>query len=211
MYYFIILIGIFFFIAQFFSEKKFEIGIFVPSTIISFLSFTIFCITVILYLNYDYYYNFLSRETNSNFIKILLINLILIISGIIFIFSSKKQKKWIQIIFFLILFFNILNSYAFLVDRDIYPPTNTGQNNAPRQDSPENSRKIKIIIMDGLSLDFILSSGRHGYSPILINKNSQKMTKITWTVHSQMIGQCLIPIYPERLTRWTSCRQIASS
>ncbi len=149
-----ILIGILFYIIQFFSEKKYPIGIFNPPTITYFLSFTVLIVSVILYFNYDYYFNFLSPAVKSKFIKILLINLGLIVSSIFFVTSKRINKRWIQIFFLILLSYNLLTSYT----STIYGGDEFFDVNAERQQRQEiEPRKMRIIIMDGLSLNFILS------------------------------------------------------
>lgn len=108
-----LLIFIFFNVIQFFTEKKYPIGIFNPHTITYFLSFTMLILSFILYLNYDYYFNFLEGASKFKFIRVLLINLGMVITGIIFVFFKKKDnKKWIQLIFLLLLAFGIFHGYT---------------------------------------------------------------------------------------------------
>jgi len=75
-----LLILIFFNVIQFFTEKKYPIGILKPHTITYFLSFTVLIISFILYLNYDYYFDFLEGAAKFKFIRVLLINLIMVIT-----------------------------------------------------------------------------------------------------------------------------------
>ncbi len=152
-----ILVGIAFFFLQFFTEKKYLIGVFNPPTITYFMSFNILFISFFLYLNYEYYIEFFSTTTKVNFIKILLINLVLIIIGVVFIFFKKVNKKWIQIIFLTILSYNIIHSYTSTVYNGQYShslPGNKQEDISPQKIIP---RKIKIVIMDGLSLNLIYS------------------------------------------------------
>ena len=157
-----ILVGITFFFIQFFSERKYPIGIFSPPTITYFMSFTILAVSFFMYLNYDYYIEFFSISTKTTFIKILLINLALIITGVVFVFFKRINKKWIQITFFIVLGYNLIYSYTATVynyqGSDFYRKSESirieqeeilHQKIAPR--------KIKIVIMDGLSLNLIHS------------------------------------------------------
>lgn len=149
-----LLVGILFFIIQFFSEKKYPLGIFSPPTITYFLSFTILVVTFILYLNYVYYFIFFTAGTKTKFVQILLINLVLIITSILFVVIKRINKKWIQLLFLVILAFNIFSSFRSVVI-DNY------SNLKPEKDNPVTSkpspRKIKIVIMEGLSLNFLLT------------------------------------------------------
>ena len=152
----LIVSGVLFFVLQFFSEKKYPIGLITPPTLTYFLSFTVLVITIILYFNYDYYFDFFPHFIRSKLIKVLVVNLLLIITGIIFIFIRKVTKKWIQLLFLGLLAFNILSTYTSIVEihqqyqtLDTYRRENFTQQNI--------TRKIRIVIMDGLSLDYLLS------------------------------------------------------
>ncbi|MCP5054008.1 MAG: hypothetical protein GY940_42965 [bacterium] len=155
-----ILIFITFIVVQFFSERKYPIGIFKPPTITYFLSFTTLAITVVLYLNYDYYFDFLEGAAKSNFIQVLLLNLALVITSIIFAFFKRISKKWLQIVFLSILAFTIFHSYKSVTsagDSQLPGEVITGKP-ASQKFIPDNTpRKIRIVIMDGLSLDLIHS------------------------------------------------------
>ncbi len=151
----IFFIGISFFVVQFFSEKKYPIGILTPPTITYFLSFTILLITIVLYFNYDYYFQFLSLEARAKFIKVLLINLALIITGIFFVTIKKRDKRWIQIFFLVLLTYNVITSYASIIFSSIQEPAKLLQEKQFPEDA--TPRKIRIVIMDGLSANFILS------------------------------------------------------
>lgn len=168
-----IIIGVIFFIIQFFSEKKYPIGIFSPPTITYFLSFTILILTFILFLNYDYYFTFLAHNIRAKYIKILLSNLVLIIIGIVFVFFKRINKKWVQAVFLIMLALHIINSYSSLTTNGHFqvnnkqtevfpqkiPPMPKVEQNKEEvvregEDIPEENpqRKIRIVIMDGLSL-----------------------------------------------------------
>ncbi len=148
-------IGASFLIVQFFSEKKYPIGIITPPTITYFLSFTILLITIVLYFNYDYYFQFLSFEVRAKFIKVLLINLALIITGIFFVTIKKLDKRWIQTFFLILLAYNVLTSYSAIIYTNIQDRAKVvAEPQFPEEVTP---RKIRIVIMDGLSSNFILS------------------------------------------------------
>lgn len=171
-----ILVGIIFFVIQFFSEKKYPIGILSPPTITYFLSFTILVLTFIFYLNYDYHFTFLAHNIRAKYIKIILTSLSLIIVGIIFVFFKKVNKKWVQATFMVILAFHIINSYSSVISNGPFPKKDTQVDIFPRKipvfpeieqtgetDEPENlpqenpQRKIRIVLMDGLSLKLLHS------------------------------------------------------
>lgn len=148
-------IGIIFFLVQFLSEKKYPIGFFKIPTLIYFLSFTIIILSFIYYFNYDHYFNFFPAHLRTRFIKILMINLTLITSGLIYMFVKKVNRNWTQILFYILLTTNIFYSYASVhiePETSGYLPANNSGEILSQDTSP---RKIRIVIMNGLSLDFI--------------------------------------------------------
>jgi len=150
-------VGVTFLMLQFFAERKYPIGVFSPPTITYFMSFNILVISFFMFLNYDHYIEFLNPSTKLDFIKILLINLVLIIAGVIFVFFKKINKRWIQTLFFVILVYNMIYSYTSTVynDQAIHALVGTGSGeSASRNKSP---RRIKVVMMDGLSLNLIYS------------------------------------------------------
>ncbi|MBE0664917.1 MAG: hypothetical protein IH584_03775, partial [Candidatus Aminicenantes bacterium] len=98
-----VFIALTFFVVQFFSERKYHIGFFNPPTPVYFISFTLLVVSVLIYANYDYYHDFFQAAARDKFIKILLLNFLLLIMGLIFIFSKSRRRKWLQIIFLLLL------------------------------------------------------------------------------------------------------------
>lgn len=150
-------VGITFLTLQFFAERKYPVGVFSPPTITYFMSFNILVISFFMFLNYDHYIEFLNPTTKLDFIKILLINLVLIIAGVVFVFFKKINKKWIQTLFFVILVYNIIYSYTAVVynDQAIHALVNTGNEESATKNEPP--RRIKVVLMDGLSLNLIRS------------------------------------------------------
>lgn len=157
-----IFIAIFFLGIQFFSEKKYPIGIFNPPTITYFLSFTILVLSLILYLNYDYYYDFFEGSPKVNFIRILLMNLALVIIGIVFIFYKRVKRKWSQVLFLSLLVVHIFLSYSTVLSSEYGQQLSLAEKKEgkffPQKFSTEfTPRKIRVVILDGLSLNLIQS------------------------------------------------------
>lgn len=111
-------------------------------------------ITFVLYLNYVYYFSFLTDGTKTKFIQILLINLILIVTSILFVVAKRISKKWIQLAYLLILFFNITTSFNSIVVNNFYMKRTLKEKSVNQKINP---RKIRIVVMDGLSLNFLIS------------------------------------------------------
>ncbi|UCH94721.1 MAG: hypothetical protein JSV88_31285 [Candidatus Aminicenantes bacterium] len=147
---------------QFFSEKNYPIGIYNPPTITYFLSFTILILSFIFYFNYDYYFEFFVGAPKFNFIRILLSNLALVITGIVFVFYKKIKKKYTQVLFLSLLVIHIFHSYTSVINsgrgQDLSLSQNQEEKISPQKLSGEfTPRKIRIVIMDGLSLNLIHS------------------------------------------------------
>jgi len=149
-----VIITIVFFVIQFFAEKKYSIGIVSPPTLTYFLSFTMLNISIIFYSNYEYYYDFFQADTRTKLVTVLLINLFLVITGIIFVFFKKINKSWVQLIFVLLLALNMTNAYTSIISLDRDFDINEMDIQPQVESKP---RKIRVVIMDGLSLQFISS------------------------------------------------------
>lgn len=157
-----IFIVIFFLVIQFFSEKKYPIGIFNPPTITYFLSFTILVLSFILYLNYDYYFEFFEGAPKINFIRILLMNLALVIIGILFIFFKRVRKKWSQVLFLSLLVVHVFHVYSTVTGskygQQLFLSGKNDEKFFPQKFGVEFApRKIRVVIMEGLSLNVIHS------------------------------------------------------
>lgn len=197
--------GITFFVVQFFSERKYPIGVFKPHTITYFMSFNILIISFFLYLNYDYYIEFFSPVTKLNFIKILLINLALIITGVIFIFYKKINKKWIQTLFLVVLAFNIFQSYTAVISNEqAVPPVleNNKDNNEDISAGKIAHRKIRVAIMDGLSLNLIYALATEqkllNFNEIIKNGASGKITGYKPNLRLSFMNTALTGLKPSQ-------------
>ena len=169
-----VFIALTFFVVQFFSERKYPIGFFDPPTPVYFFSFTLLVVSVLIYANYDYYHDFFPAAARDKFIKILLLNFLLLILGLVFTFSRSRRKKWLQALFMLLLVADGLAAYALIVQK-IIPPASTFKYTAPAIDPP---RQINIVIMDGLSLNYLLGSSQ-----------DQNLLNLNWIKENGVIGR----------------------
>jgi hypothetical protein len=160
----LIFISLSFFVVQFFSERKYPIGFIDPPTPVYFISYTILIVSVLIYANYDYYYDFFDSAAKNNFIKVLLLNFLILILGIVFIFLKTRHKKWLQPFLMLLVFLDVWTGYALLKHQAAVPPS------AFKYTAPVNSppRQINLVIMEGLSLNYLLSVSQE---PKLLNFN----------------------------------------
>lgn len=153
----LIISTVIFLILQFFSEKKFNIGFFSPPSLTYFLGATVFITSLVFYFNYDYYIKFFSPEIKDIFSTILMIDLILLTLALLFVFSSPSIRKWTQIAFLTTLLYSIVSTSITILSpfaAQSSPPDttrNTLLNNTPR--------KIRLIIMNGLSQNYIKEMG----------------------------------------------------
>jgi len=227
------ILGIIFFIIQFFAEKKYPIGIISPPTLTYFLSFTILLVSIIFYLNYDYYYLFFYPLLKAKFIKLLLAKLLLIIIAIIFVFFKRIEKKWSQFAFLALLALDIFVSYNTVLSnghiyQEIKQPVaiprkipffwNTDLLVRPGQDptqenlppAPPPQRKIRIVIMDGLSLNLIqtLSSEEKLLNFRLLSNQGVRGKVITFipNLDLSLINSALTGLYPSQFTFHSSHR-----
>ncbi|TFG79536.1 MAG: hypothetical protein E4H23_05530, partial [Chrysiogenales bacterium] len=169
-----VFIALTFFVVQFFSERKYHIGFFNPPTPVYFISFTLLVVSVLIYANYDYYHDFFQAAARDKFIKILLLNFLLLIMGLIFIFSKSRRRKWLQIIFLLLLLADGLVAYVLIMQK-VIPLPSTFKYTAPAINPP---RQINMVIMEGLSLNYLLGSSQ-----------DQNLLNLNWIKENGVIGR----------------------
>lgn len=169
-----VFIALTFFIVQFFSERKYPIGFFNPPTPVYFFFFTLLVVSVLIYANYDYYHDFFQAAARDKFFKILLLNFLLLILGLVFIFSRSRRKKWLQVLFMLLLVADGLAAYALIIQK-VIPPPSSFKYTAPVINPP---RQINIVIMEGLSLNYLLGSSL-----------DQNLLNLNWIKDNGVIGR----------------------
>jgi hypothetical protein len=167
-----VFIALTFFVVQFFSERKYPIGFFEPPTPIYFFSFTMLVVSILIYANYDYYYDFFNAAVRRQFFKILLLNFLLLILGLVFIFVRSQRKKWLQALFMLLLVADLLAAYALIIQK-VAPPPPDFKYSAPAIDPP---RQINIVVMEGMSMNYLLDSF------------PEKLLNLNWIKENGVIG-----------------------
>jgi hypothetical protein len=170
----LVFIAISFFVVQFFAERKYPIGFINPPTPIYFISFTMLFVSVLIYANYDYYHAFLGSGAKNNFIKILLLNFLILILGIIFILLRTRRKKWLQALFMLLVCFDVWTGYAMFMQKNSTRPA-AFKYTAPVINPP---RQINLVIMEGLSLNYLLSVSQE-----------QKLLNFNWIKENGVMGR----------------------
>ncbi|MBN2400086.1 MAG: hypothetical protein JXI33_07070 [Candidatus Aminicenantes bacterium] len=170
----LVFISVSFFIVQFFSERKYPIGFINPPTPVFFISFTILVVSVVIYANYDYYHDFFGSAAKNNFIKILLLNFLILILGIIFIFLRSRRKKWLQVFFVLLMCFDLWAGHALLMKKNQLSPS-AFKLTAPVISPP---RQINLVVMEGLSMNYLLSVSQE-----------QKLLNFAWIKENGVMGR----------------------
>lgn len=160
------------FIAEFFAEKKFRIGFFSPPSPIYFLTFTILILTLVAFLNYQYYKDIFNPEIKAKFFRMFLINFFLILMGAIYFFFKRYLRSWTQIFFYAILLMSLLLSALHVNDHSM------GEIQRSERIASGSPRRMKIIIMEGLSLNFILKY-----------MGTQKMLNFKWIRENGVVGR----------------------
>jgi len=170
----LVFISLSFFVVQFFSERKYPIGFINPPTPVYFISFTILVVSVLIYVNYDYYYDFFDGAAKNNFIKILFLNFLILILGIIFILLKTPRKKWFQVLFMLLMCFDVWAGYTMFMQKNS-TLTSTFKYTAPVINPP---RQINLVIMEGLSMNYLLSVSQE-----------QKLLNFNWIKENGVMGR----------------------
>lgn len=201
-----IALGAIFLVIQFFAERKYPIGVFNPPTISYFMSFNILVVAFFLFINYDYYIEFFTPTTKANFIKILLLQLLLVTTGVIFIFFRKSYRKWIQVTFLLLFVFNIFYCYNTVLSHEHAFPklAESGGNTRDISSRKAPPRKIKIVILDGLSLNLIYAlSSEHkllNFNEVIKKGVSGEITGYKPNLALSLINTALTGLKPSEFT-----------
>jgi len=169
-----VVIGLTFFVVQFFAERRYPIGIFHPPSAVYFLSFTMLVVSIVFYANYDYYHDFFSAAARLRYIKVLLLHFLVLLLGMVFVFVRSQRKKWLHVFFLLLLLADGLAVYA-LVTRWQPPPPKAVKYTAP---VITPVRQLNIVVMDGLSLNNLLSSAQE-----------QTLLNLNWIRNNGVVGR----------------------
>ncbi len=169
-----VFIALVFFIVQFFAERKYPIGFFTPPTPVFFFSFTILVVSIVTYANYDYYHDFFAGAARDRFFQVLLLHFLLLLLGLVFIFVRSQRKKWLKVLFMLLLAADGAAAYT-LVTRWVPRTPALELYTAPTISPP---RQINIVAMEGLSLNTLLSGSQE-----------QKLLNLNWIRDNGVIGR----------------------
>ncbi|MBN1196967.1 MAG: hypothetical protein JXA62_06140 [Candidatus Aminicenantes bacterium] len=146
--------AILYFFVQFAAGRKFAVGIIWPPTLTYLLSFTTLVITAIYFLNYDYYRSFLSAEAGSLWLRILIGQLVLVITGMVFLLQKGRSKRWVQAAFLAFLSYQLLTTFTGMMSMSIPQIPAVKQQQLVQEVTP---RRIRLVIADGISMSHLLS------------------------------------------------------
>jgi len=147
-----LLLIILFFVFQFFSEKKYPVGFLKPASPVYFVSFILTLINLVYFFNYEYYKFFFPLPLRKIFLKILLVNILVVFIGILYIFFHLRQKGVI-IGFFLLLLVAVYQPLPALLLNNF--PLTTDTVIPLKKDIKRIQKKIHIVMMNSLSLNFL--------------------------------------------------------
>ncbi|MDY0297124.1 MAG: hypothetical protein RB296_07390 [Acidobacteriota bacterium] len=142
------------FFVQFASGRKFAVGILWPPTLTYHLSFTLLVITLVYFLNYDYYRSFLSSEASALWLRILVVQLVLVLTGIVFILRKGRSKRWIQLLFLSLSGYLVLATFTGMISLSVPRVQDVKPHQLVQEVTP---RRIRMVIADGISMSHLLS------------------------------------------------------
>lgn len=140
----------------FFTEKKYPIGFVNPPSPTFFLSFTVLVFSVIAYFNYEYYYDYFSPAAKLRFLQFIMMLFVLIALAMVFVLARKRARRWVQFLFSVLFLYFIILSMSRLVD-PLPGPADPQGGEPPMESLIESPRKVRLVIMDALSLNDILT------------------------------------------------------
>jgi len=143
-------------IFQFFSYKRIAIGFFSPPSLIYFFASAALISSLIHYVNFEYFKQILSKPNHERLIEVIIADLVILVIVLSFSLSRKSLKLWFQLIIVLIVVSNTVFSYlrtqSIITDWEHRP-----KEKVSTSPLPESARKIRIVMMDGLSHRIVLS------------------------------------------------------
>ncbi len=143
-------------IIQFFSVKKIPIGFFAPSSLIYFLAAGALVSSLIHYANYEYFKEIISGAIHNRLIEVIVADMVIVLVILCVSFYRKTLKLWLQLLLILVFFVNILISYVRTQSVISSRESQVGEP-LPAAPLPEKVRKIRMVLMDGLSHRVVLS------------------------------------------------------
>lgn len=165
-------------VVQFFSYKRIAIGFFNPPSLIYSLAAASLISSLVFYVNFEYFKQILSAGVHQRLVEVIVGDLIILIIVLGASFIPKGPKVWLQLL--IVAFVSAHIAFGYLRTQSVL--TAWGKNPAAPISSaplPEAARKIRIVIMDGLShrtvlnllnrtdtlrnFQLLISNGVHGY------------------------------------------------
>lgn len=143
-------------VIQFFSYKKLSIAFFATPTLIYFLAAAALISALIHFVNYEYFQEIISDTIHQRMIEVIVADLVIVVAVLGVSLSRRNPKLWLQLIILLVILSNMLFSYLrtqSLISEWAHRPDET----VSASPLPGAVRKIRIVLMDGLSHRTVLS------------------------------------------------------
>lgn len=158
---------------EFFAGRSYRVGFFRPPTLSVLLMFTVAAANLAIFFNYRYYADFFSDNGSFRFYKVLFLQWLLLVVGLTLLLASVRSRRWLQPLFLgglaLVMALALMWSGAGETYRDTFHPA------APAVQPP---RKIRIVILEGLSLNYLLGKNAE-----------QKLRNFGWLMENGVSGR----------------------
>jgi hypothetical protein len=143
-----------FFIFQFFSGKKIRLAFVSPSFLLISFSFLIFFFLVIFWENYKYFLSFFDSHLRGLLKNQMTVLLLLAVGGLLLFYAFHYYKRKTT---FLLAYFLILGGVlTFVFSQRVRYPTPLPHAKLATLEAKKIDKKIIVLGMEGLSLDFII-------------------------------------------------------
>ncbi len=150
----LLLMALVYLLTQFFAARRFAIGLLAPPTPLYFAGLAAALATAALYANHRHYRLFLAPDANRRYLLVLALVAALLLSCLVMIALRRRRRRWPAPLVALLLVAAVGGSWLLL--RRPLPPAATpaAVSSSPLLNTP---RKLRIVLMDGLSLEFLLT------------------------------------------------------
>ncbi len=165
-------------VIQFFSYKKISIGFFTPPSLIFSLAAAALISSLVHYVNYEYFKQILSINIHHRLIEVIVGDLLILIIVLSASFIPKGPRLWLQILILALVSANLMFSYL-RTQSVVSAWEHRSEETVSASPLPETVRKIRIVLMDGLShrtvlnllnrtdtlrnFQLLINNGIHGY------------------------------------------------
>ena len=205
----VVFITLAFNVVVFFTERKYPIGFFSPPTPTYFIAFTVLVFSIIAYFNYQYYYDFFSPQAKARFIRLILMLFALVIAAMVFTISRKRIRRWGQFVFTMLFLWFVTVSIAQMIAPLPDLPANTADE-TPWEAILDPPRKVRLVIMEGLSLNFVLAMSSeqrlHNFNLLMENGARGRFSTFRPNLDAAMTNTLLSGREPAQFSRHSNLK-----